>query len=46
MLSGVDISEEFAMNLKLVSASAMIALSLGAGAMAAMNPMVGGGADV
>jgi len=32
------------MNLKLVSAGAVIALSLGAGAMAAMDPMVGGAA--
>jgi uncharacterized surface protein with fasciclin (FAS1) repeats len=30
------------MNLKLVSATAVISLTLGAGAMAAMNPMVGG----
>jgi uncharacterized surface protein with fasciclin (FAS1) repeats len=30
------------MNLKLVSTAAVIALSLGAGAMAAMDPMVGG----
>ena len=30
------------MNIKLVSATAVIVLSLGAGAMAAMDPMVGG----
>jgi uncharacterized surface protein with fasciclin (FAS1) repeats len=30
------------MNIRVVSASAVIALTLGAGAMAAMNPMVGG----
>ena len=34
------------MNVKFLSATAVIALTLGAGAMAAMDPMVGGAADV
>jgi len=39
---GTDLSEECAMNIKMVKATAVIAVVLGAGAMAAMEPIVGG----